>query len=81
MGTTVSDTVVEALIVDLLLWLEARERTYDEAIGAWRTSCPRLTVWEDANERGLIAIEEKNERRMVRTSAAGRTLLSNRKKR
>jgi D-3-phosphoglycerate dehydrogenase len=39
------DTTVDALIVDLLSWLELRERTYEEAIDAWRTSCPKLPVW------------------------------------
>jgi len=27
---------------------------YAEALEAWRTSCPRLTVWEDAADRGYI---------------------------
>jgi hypothetical protein len=57
-----SDTVVEALIADLLAWLAAGERSYEEVIDAWRTSCPRLTVWEDANERGLITLEQKDGR-------------------
>ena len=25
-----------------------------EVIDAWRTSCPRLPVWEEANARGFI---------------------------
>jgi DNA-binding MarR family transcriptional regulator len=24
-------------------------------IEAWRTSCPRLTIWEDAVDRGYVA--------------------------
>lgn len=31
-----------------------RERTYEEVMSAWRTSCPRLPVWEEANERGFV---------------------------
>jgi hypothetical protein len=27
---------------------------YSEVIDAWRTSCPRLPVWEEANERGFL---------------------------
>ena len=27
---------------------------YVEVLDAWRTSCPRLPVWEEANERGYI---------------------------
>ncbi len=29
-------------------------RPYDEVMDAWRTSCPRLPVWETANELGLV---------------------------
>jgi hypothetical protein len=67
----VADTV-EALIVDLLLWLDLRERTYEETMSAWRTSCPKLPVWEDANDRGLVVME----RGMVRVTPEGRALLS-----
>ena len=44
----------EPLILDLVDWLAAAPRPYAEVIDAWRTSCPRLTVWEDAMERGLL---------------------------
>lgn len=46
---------VEALILDLLEWVGPTARPYAEVIEAWRTSCPRLPVWEDANDRGFIA--------------------------
>jgi D-3-phosphoglycerate dehydrogenase len=45
---------VEALIIDLLEWIGRRERPYAEVMDAWRTSCPRLPVWEEANARGYI---------------------------
>ncbi|HEY2592576.1 MAG TPA: hypothetical protein VGK33_01600 [Chloroflexota bacterium] len=45
-----------ALVVQLLAWVEARPRTYAETMEAWRTSCPRLPVWEDAREHGLVAV-------------------------
>ena len=45
---------VEALILDLLEWIGPSPRLYDEVIEAWRTSCPRLPVWEEANERGFL---------------------------
>ena len=45
----------EALILDMLEWIGAEQRAYSEVIDAWRTSCPRLPVWEEANERGFIA--------------------------
>jgi len=38
-----ADTVVEALILDLLEWVTKRDRTYEEVMEAWRTSCPRLS--------------------------------------
>jgi hypothetical protein len=50
----VSDTV-ENLILDLLDWMGHDPRPYAEVVDAWRTSCPRLTVWEDANDRGFIS--------------------------
>jgi len=45
---------VDALILDLLEWIGPAGRPYSEVIDAWRTSCPRLPVWEEANDRGLI---------------------------
>jgi hypothetical protein len=45
---------VDALIADLLEWIGERPRPYAEVIEAWRTSCPRLPVWEEANARGLL---------------------------
>ena len=44
------------LLVQLLTWVEARPRTYAETMEAWRTSCPRLPVWEDATDHGLVAV-------------------------
>ena len=49
-----TDTAVAALILDLLEWIGPGSRPYTEVIEAWRTSCPRLPVWEEANERGLL---------------------------
>jgi hypothetical protein len=48
-----TDTV-DNLILDLLEWLGTSPRPYDEVLEAWRTSCPRLPVWEEANSRGFI---------------------------
>lgn len=73
-----TDTV-EALIIDLLLWLDMRERTYDETMSAWRTSCPRLPVWEDANERGLVVTDFEDGRSRVRVTPSGLALLKQRR--
>jgi hypothetical protein len=70
---------VEALILDLLDWLTVRDRTYEEVMAAWRTSCPRLPVWEEANDRGLIMQEEVNGNSMIRVSSLGLALLDQRK--
>jgi hypothetical protein len=45
---------VDTLVLDLLDWIGPGPRPYAEVLEAWRTSCPRLPVWEDANERGFI---------------------------
>jgi hypothetical protein len=70
-----TDPVVEALILDLLEWLATRERSYGEAMEAWRTSCPKLPVWEDAHDRGLVTHQEINGRCIVGVSPSGWALL------
>jgi hypothetical protein len=72
------DTVVEPLILDLLEYLNARERTYEEVMAAWRTSCPKLPVWEDANDRGLVRLEQRPDSCLVKVTPAGLTLLARR---
>jgi len=72
------DTVVEALIRDLLAWLAKGERDYGEVMDAWRTSCPKLPVWEDANDLGLVAVERANGRTIVRITPAGLAFLDRR---
>jgi len=72
----VVDTVVESLILDLLEWLILRDRTYEEVMSAWRTSCPKLPVWEDANDRGLVKTEERNGLSIVKVTPAGLALLN-----
>lgn len=69
---------VEALILDLLEWVAGGEKNYEQVMEAWRTSCPRLPVWEDANDRGLITTERVNGRSIVRITPAGLALLQRR---
>jgi hypothetical protein len=71
----VTDPLIETLILDLLQWLRNGERSYEEVMDAWRTSCPRLPVWEDAKDRGLITSEHVNGREIVRATALGQALL------
>lgn len=75
------DAVVESLILDFLEWLSERDRSYEEVMDAWRTSCPKLPVWEDANDRGLVSREEINGRSLVRPTPSGLALLEIRKSR
>jgi hypothetical protein len=51
--------IVEPLILDLVEWVAKEPRAYAEVMDAWRTSCPRLTVWEDAVDRGLVRQEAR----------------------
>jgi D-3-phosphoglycerate dehydrogenase / 2-oxoglutarate reductase len=66
---------VDALILDLLEWLGNGDRSYAEVMDAWRTSCPRLPVWEDANDRGLLATKHSDGRLIVAITPAGRAFL------
>jgi hypothetical protein len=71
---------VEVLILDLLEWVASGEKSYEVVMDAWRTSCPRLPVWEDANDRGLIMTERVNGRSIVRITPAGLALLQRRER-
>jgi hypothetical protein len=63
---------VEDLILDLLEWVGPSPRPYFEVMDAWRTSCPRLPVWEEANERGfLIRVQGSGDGPSISVSEAG----------
>ena len=66
-----------ALTLDFLRWVAEQPRSYEEAMDAWRTSCPRLSIWEDALADGLIAVTNAQglSGGCVRLTAAGRELL------
>ncbi len=68
------------LLLQFLAWVADRPRCYAETIAAWRTSCPRLQVWEDATAEGLVRLEAgvgatQGEVRVALT-AAGRAALA-----
>lgn len=68
--------VITPLIRDLVASLAAAPRPYREVLEAWRTSCPRLTVWEDAVDGGFVALERSGEGDLqVLATARGRRLL------
>lgn len=64
------------LILDLLEWLHKQPRAYSEVMAAWRTSCPRLPVWEDAVDGGyLMRSQASDGTAMVSVTSAGYCLL------
>ena len=67
---------LDPLILDLLEWIGREPRSYADVIDAWRTSCPRLTVWEDAIDRGFASREHARGREVrIALTAAGRAFL------
>lgn len=70
------DTVVDALVLDLLEWIGPGTRPYAEVLDAWRTSCPGLPVWEEARLRGLVEVVRTGGANLeVAVSDAGRRQL------
>jgi D-3-phosphoglycerate dehydrogenase / 2-oxoglutarate reductase len=71
---------VNDLVLDLLEWLGSGPRPSVEVLDAWRTSCPRLPVWEDANDRGFVTCRhEVGHGRLVAVTDAGREYLRQRR--
>ena len=67
---------VPLIMVQFLAWVAEGPRSYAETMEAWRTSCPRLSVWEDANLDGLVRLEPgENRCTLVRLAARGRAVL------
>jgi hypothetical protein len=64
----------QALTRQMLEWIAVRPRDYAEVMESWRTSCPRLSIWEDACIDGLIAYETGTGK--VTLSAAGQEFLN-----
>lgn len=65
---------LRTLILDLVAFVAERPRPYGEVLDAWRTSCPRLTVWEDALDAGLVSLRDG----VVHTTERGRDALRHR---
>jgi D-3-phosphoglycerate dehydrogenase len=74
------DSAIESLICDLVEWVaKGGGRPYEEVMDAWRTSCPRYPVWEDASDLGLVKTECVDGRWMVRVDGPGMALLERRR--
>jgi hypothetical protein len=68
-------SAVANLTCQMLEWIAKRPRAYAEVMDVWRTSCPRLSIWEDACDAGLIAYEAGTGK--VTLSHDGRVFLAN----
>ena len=60
----------DALVLDLVEWIGREPRLYSEVIETWRTSCPRLTIWEDAVDRGYVTRQPATGARGLRSPKA-----------
>ncbi len=64
------------LILDFVEWVAREPRPYPDVMEAWKTSCPRLTVWEESIERGLVErVFEKGKGTTIAATATGMALL------
>ena len=70
-------TNLDPLVLDFVEWIAKEPRAYADVLDAWRTSCPRLTVWEDAIDRGLVMRKPVpgESRTRVEVTAAGERFL------
>ena len=50
-------TAADLLTMQFLTWVDESPRTYAQAMDRWRTSCPRLSIWEDAFHDGLVRLD------------------------
>ena len=67
----------QALTLQFLAWVAEAPRSYAQAMEAWRSTCPRLSIWEDAILDGLIVFDgaETRDRSRVALTPKGRALL------
>jgi hypothetical protein len=61
------------IMIQFLSWVADRPRTYAQTMEAWRTTCPRLSVWEDAVIEDLVRIDGGH--RAVSLTARGHAVL------
>jgi hypothetical protein len=76
MSDIVRDSPSGYLVIQLLDWVAESPRTYGQVMEGWRTSCPRLSIWEDALGADLICLGEGRWReRHVALTETGRAFL------
>jgi len=59
-------------MLQFLAWIADRPRPRAEVLDAWRSTCPRLSIFEDATIEGFVCIEN----RQVIITPRGRALLN-----
>jgi hypothetical protein len=62
------------IMIQFLSWVADRPRSYAETMDAWRTSCPRLSVWEDAVIADLVRLEGEGGRAVKLTDRGAAVL-------
>jgi hypothetical protein len=70
-----------ALTLQFLAWIADGPRSYAEAMEAWRSTCPRLSIWEDAILDGLVAFDggaTRNQSQVVLTPKGRARLVASR---
>lgn len=75
------DASINPLVFDLLEWLAISPRPYVEVMDVWRTSCPRLTIWEDAVDLGYVVRRHDQPPPVVFLTSLGREALDRRSQR
>lgn len=70
-----------ALVADLLAFVGREGRELAVVLEVWRTSCPRLPVWETALDGGLVVLRSGATGPWVDLSAAGREFLARERQR
>ena len=63
------------LMVEFLKWVSSGPRTYDETMAAWRSTCPRLTIWEDAVAECFVEILSRPDRSEVCLTPRGAAVI------
>ena len=67
--------IVEAPLLEFLRWVAAARRSYEETMDAWRTSCPRLSLWEDASIAGYVLLRKVGDEALVVLSDEGQAIV------
>ena len=70
-GAYAPSDATASLILDFLESLSRGPRPYGEVMEAWRTSCPRLTVWEDAIDLGWVRRDRVDREAIVALTPRG----------